>query len=69
MEYYSAVKKNDILVFAETYMDLEGIVVVQLLSCVRLFVTLWVCSVPGFPVLHHLPEFAQTRVHWVSDAV
>ena len=40
MEYYSAVKKNDILVFAETYMDLEGIVVVQLLSCVRLFVTL-----------------------------
>jgi len=25
MEYYSAVKKNDILVFAETYMDLEGI--------------------------------------------
>ena len=41
MEYYSAIKKNDILVFAETYMDLEGIVVVvQLLSCVRLFVTL-----------------------------
>ena len=22
-----------------------------------------VCSTPGFPVLHHLPEFAQTRVH------
>ena len=21
------------------------------------------CSVPGFPVLHHLPEFAQTHVH------
>ena len=27
------------------------------------------CSTPGFPVLHHLPEFAQTHVHWVSDAV
>ena len=27
------------------------------------------CSVPGFPVLHHLPEFAQTHVHWVSDAI
>ena len=27
------------------------------------------CSTPGFPVLHHLPEFAQTRVHWVSDAI
>ena len=23
------------------------------------------CSTPGFPVLHHLPEFAQTHVHWV----
>ena len=27
------------------------------------------CSTPGFSVLHHLPEFAQTRVHWVSDAI
>ena len=34
--------------------------------------TLWDpmnCSTPGFPVLHHLPEFAQTHVHWVSDAI
>ena len=27
------------------------------------------CSTPGFPVLHHLPEFAQTHVHWVDDAI
>ena len=27
------------------------------------------CSTPGFPVLHHLPEFAQTQVHWVGDAI
>ena len=26
-------------------------------------------STPGFPVLHHLPEFIQTHVHWVSDAI
>ena len=26
-------------------------------------------SMPGFPVLHHLPEFAQIHVHWVSDAI
>ena len=26
-------------------------------------------SVPGLPVLHHLPEFAQTHVHWVGDAI
>ena len=24
---------------------------------------------PGFPVLHHLPEFAQTHVHSVGDAI
>ena len=24
---------------------------------------------PGFPVLHYPPEFAQTHVHWVDDAI
>ena len=27
------------------------------------------CSMPGLPVLHHLQEFAQTHIHWVSDAI
>ena len=27
------------------------------------------CSTPGFPVLHHLPDLAQTHVHWVDDAI
>ena len=27
------------------------------------------CSTPGFPVLHHIQEFAQTHVHWVGDAI
>ena len=27
------------------------------------------CSTPGFPVLHYLPEFAQTHVHWVGDVI
>ena len=27
------------------------------------------CSMPGFPVFHYFPEFAQTHVHWVSDAI
>ena len=26
-------------------------------------------STPDFPVLHYLLEFAQTHVHWVSDAI
>ena len=43
-------------------------VVVQLLSCV------WLCdpvdgSTPGFPFLHHLPEFAHTQDYWVGDAI
>ena len=27
------------------------------------------CSMPGLPVLHYLLEFAQTHVHWVTDAI
>ena len=26
-------------------------------------------SMPGLPVHHQLPEFTQTHVHWVSDAI
>ena len=43
-------------------------VVVQLLSHVQLRDSMdW--STPGFPVLHHLPVFAQTHVHWFDDAI
>ena len=34
---------------------------VQSLRCVQLFVTPW--------IHHQLPEFTQTHVHWVSDAI
>ena len=27
------------------------------------------CNMPGFPVLHYLPEFAQTHVHWVDEPI
>ena len=26
-------------------------------------------SMPGLPVHHQLPEFTQTHIHWVSDAI
>ena len=34
----------------------------------------WLCdsmdwSTPGLPVRHQLPEFIQTHIHWVSDAI
>ena len=34
--------------------------------------TLWNpmdCSTPGIPVHHQLPEFTQTHVYWVGDAI
>ena len=37
-------------------------------SCPTLFGSLD-HSMPGFPVFHYLLEFAQTHVHWVSDAI
>ena len=44
----------------------------RLLSVSKLCLTL--CdpmdrSTPGFPVIHHLPEFAQTHVYGVSDTI
>jgi len=37
-------------------------------SCLILFDPMD-CSAPVFPVLHYLPECAQTHICWVSDAV
>ena len=41
--------------------------VIQSLSCVQLC-NPTDCSTPGFTVLHHLLELAQTHVHWFHDA-
>ena len=46
----------------------KPVVAVQSLSCPTLC-NLMNCSMPGFLVLHYLPEFAQTHVHWVNDAI
>ena len=56
--------ENQLLVFV----FVVAVAGVQLLSHV------WLCdpvdrSTPDFPVLHDLPEFAQTPVHWVSDVI
>ena len=45
---------------------------VQFSSVAQSCLTLWDpmdCSAPGLPVHHQLPEFTQTHVHWVSDAI
>ena len=42
---------------------------VQSLSRVWLFATIMNPSMPGLPVHHHPPEFTQTHIHRVSDAI
>ena len=42
---------------------------VQLLSHVRLFATPWTAARLASLVHHQLPEFTQTHVHWVGDAI
>ena len=37
-------------------------------SCLTLC-NLMNCNTPGFPLLHHLPELAQTYIHRVGDAI
>ena len=44
------------------------IVVVQSLSCLTLC-SLRHSNTPAFSVLHYLPKFAQTHIHWANDAV
>ena len=54
--------------YAHQYIPL----VIACCCSVTIYVWLWDpmdCSMPGLPVLHHLPEFAQIHVHWVDDAV
>ena len=41
---------------------------IQLLSRVRLWDPMN-HSTPGLPVPHQLPEFTQTHIHWVGDAI
>ena len=51
---------------------LKAIYLCHCCSVAKSCLTLWDpmdCSTPGFPVLHNLPEFAQTHVHWVGDAI
>ena len=48
----------------------QYVVAAQLLGHIWLFATPWTaCSTSGFHVLHYLPEFAQTQVQRVGDAI
>ena len=38
-------------------------------SCLTVWDSMGCSSTTGFPVLHHLPELAQTHVQWFSEAI
>ena len=44
-------------------------VVVQSLSCIPALGDPMDYSMPGFPVIHYLQEFARIHAHWISDTV
>ena len=57
---------------AKTYLESVFILTfssVQSVSRVLLFATPWIAGTPGLPVHHQLPEFTQTYVHRVGDAI
>ena len=68
MAMYSFLRKNFFLSVFVVYLFL----LIQFSSVAQSCPTL--CnpmnhSMPGLPVHHQLPEFTQTHVHWVSDAI
>ena len=57
---------NPVTDFYELLSSVQFSSVVQ--SCLTLYDPMS-CSMPGLPVHHQLPEFTQTHVHQVSDAI
>ena len=60
--------------YMDSYSDFQCITytTVQFSSVSQLSLTLCDpinCSMPGLPVQHQLPEYTQTHVHWVGDAI
>lgn len=49
------------------HLEFSGLLLL-LFSCPPTFVGLRDCSMPGFSILHHLHDFAQTHVLWIKDA-
>ena len=73
-EYYSAIKENEFKPIELRWMNLEPFIQssIPFSSVAQLCLTLcdpMDCSKPDLPVHHQLQEFAQTHVHWVSDAI
>ena len=69
---YFTIKRVIILTWVILTISTRASLVAQFSSVTQLCPTVcnpMNCSTPGFPVLHHHPELAQTHVHWVRDAI
>ena len=61
-----------LLLCIHSSLEIMGLLVCRCCSITKLCLTLcdpMDCSLPGFPVLHPLPEFAQTQAHQGGDAI
>ena len=70
--YIVSISKILVTCFGEISIYCKWVLPLLLLSVSKLCPTvcdLMNCSMPGFPVLYYLPEFAQTHVRWVSDVI
>ena len=76
MAYFWVYSWDTLLCLSLCYRSMQGSIVlrdsVQFSSVAQSCPTLWDpmdCSTPDLPVHHQLPEFTQTHVHWVGDAI
>ena len=53
----------------QTSRNIGSVVVVVVFNCSVMPDNPIDCSIPGFSVLHHLLELAQTHIHSVGDAI
>ena len=68
LKFFSRKVETCLIYSAFLFLSFFVVAIVQSVSLVQLCDPMN-CSIPGFPVLYYLPEFAQTHVHWVSDAI
>ena len=65
---WGAIAFSDIYIYTYIYLCLCILLCLVVQLCLTLSNPMhW--SMPGFPVLHYLSEFAEIYVHWVSDAI
>ena len=72
--YTNFQERNNILHLQKTKQTLLNSLYSIQFSSVQSLSHVWLCdpmnhSAPGLPVHHQLPEFTQTHVHWVGDAI